>query len=132
LYNQAQLQARFSATVVNKIHFSDMAAHTESSELPSATTISPSLTIQPPLSRRGKGPGIILVLDHYALLQNSDKHIDPPPLQKWAEEGYAVAQVLVPGKAEDGGEFPLDRAVRALKEMEECDGGEKGFALVCK
>jgi carboxymethylenebutenolidase len=33
------------------------------------------------------------VLDHYALMERSEKHLDPPPLQKWAEEGFAVVQV---------------------------------------
>jgi hypothetical protein len=34
-----------------------------------------------------------LVLDHYALIERSETHLDPPPLQKWAEEGFAVVQV---------------------------------------
>ncbi|ORY01987.1 hypothetical protein BCR34DRAFT_493488 [Clohesyomyces aquaticus] len=87
--------------------------------------ISPHLTLQPPLSRRGRGPGLILVLDHYALLQKSKANLDPPPLQKWAEEGYAVAQVLVPGKPD---EFPLARAVEELRKLEGCEGD--GFGLI--
>jgi carboxymethylenebutenolidase len=50
---------------------------------PKPQSISPHITIQAPLSRRGKGPGLILVLDHYALIEKSEKHLDPPPLQKW-------------------------------------------------
>ncbi|KAF2013332.1 dienelactone hydrolase-like protein [Aaosphaeria arxii CBS 175.79] len=92
--------------------------------------VSPHLTIQPPLSRRGHGPGLILVADHYASLDESDKHLDPPPLVKWAEEGYAVAQVLIPGKTdEDGSEFPLKRAVEELRKLESCDDGG-GFGLI--
>lgn len=93
--------------------------------------ISPHLKLQPPLSRRGHGPGLIIVADHYAQLEKSEKHLDPPPLTKWAEEGYAVAQILVPGKAEDGGEFPLQRAIEKLKELEACDD-EAGFGIICK
>lgn len=81
------------------------------------------MILQPPLSRRGKGPGLILVLDHYALIAKSEKHLDPPPLQKWAEEGFCVVQVLVPGKVEDGGEFPLQRALDVLKGCEGCEFG---------
>jgi carboxymethylenebutenolidase len=55
--------------------------------------ISPHVTLQAPLSRRGRGPGLVLVLDHYAAIEASEKHLDPPPLQKWAEEGFAVVQV---------------------------------------
>ncbi|CAN9353954.1 unnamed protein product [Alternaria alternata] len=54
---------------------------------PLPRTISPSITLQPPLSRRGKGPGLVLVLDHYAAREAKDGCLDPPPLQKWAEEG---------------------------------------------
>lgn len=92
--------------------------------------ISPHLKLQPPLSRRGHGPGLIVVADHYAHIEKSEKHLDPPPLQKWAEEGFAVAELLVPGKTEDGGEFPLEQAIKALQELETCDS-EGGFGLIC-
>src|SRR5689334_11936031 len=95
---------------------------------PDAVEVSPHITLQAPLSRRGKGPGLVLVLDHYALTEKSEKHLDPPPLQKWAEEGFAVVQLLVPGKVEDGGEFPLEKALRVLKECEACEF-EKGVGL---
>jgi carboxymethylenebutenolidase len=98
---------------------------------PSPQQISPHLTLQPPLSRRGKGPGLILILDHYAQIEESEKHLDPPPLQKWAEEGFAVVQLLVPGKVEDGGEFPLEKALEVLKKCEGCDYG-KGVGVVCE
>lgn len=100
-------------------------------DYPPSRQISPHLTLQPPLSRRGKGPGLILILDHYALIEVSEKNLDPPPLQKWAEEGFAVAQVLVPGKVEDGGEFPLDKALEVLKGCEGCVFG-KGVGVVCR
>ena len=95
------------------------------------TQISPHITLQTPLSRRGKGPGLVLVADHYALLEKSEKSLDPPPLVKWAEEGYAVVQVLVPAKVEeDGDEFPLKKAVEVLKGCEGCVFGE-GVGLIC-
>jgi carboxymethylenebutenolidase len=90
--------------------------------------ISPHLTLQTPLSRRGHGPGLILVLNHYAPIEKSEKSLDPPPLQKWAEEGFAVAQVLSPGKEE---EFPLRRALEELGRLEECTGVDEGVGVVC-
>ncbi|EUC28647.1 hypothetical protein COCCADRAFT_40871 [Bipolaris zeicola 26-R-13] len=89
--------------------------------------ISSHVTLQAPLSRRGRGPGLVLVLDHYAEIGPSEKYLDPPPLQKWAEEGFAVVQVC--NEAEDGGEFPLQKALDALKN---CDGCEfdKGVGLI--
>ncbi|OAL56013.1 NTF2-like protein [Pyrenochaeta sp. DS3sAY3a] len=88
---------------------------------PAPQQVSPHVTLQRPLSRRGRGPGLILVLDHYASTAKSEKHLDPEPLQKWAEEGFAVVELLVPGNAEDGGEFPLQKALDLLKGCEECD-----------
>lgn len=98
---------------------------------PSPQQISSYITLQPPLSRRGKGPGLILILDHYAQIESSEKHLDPPPLQKWAEEGFAVVQLLVPGKTEDGGELPLDKALEVLKGCEACIFGE-GVGVICE
>ncbi|KNG46587.1 carboxymethylenebutenolidase [Stemphylium lycopersici] len=96
---------------------------------PQAQAISPHLTLQAPLSRRGKGPGLILVLNHYDAIAASEKYLDPPPLQKWAEEGFAVVQLLVPGKVEDGGEFPLQKALDVLRSCEGCDF-DKGVGLI--
>ncbi|KAF2846812.1 hypothetical protein T440DRAFT_492386 [Plenodomus tracheiphilus IPT5] len=97
---------------------------------PAPQQISPHLTLQAPLSRRGRGPGLVLVLDHYAQVEgNESKHLDPEPLKKWAEEGFAVVQLLVPGKVEDGGEFPLQRALDLLKACEGCEF-EKGVGLI--
>ncbi|KAK7191588.1 hypothetical protein PSPO01_02037 [Paraphaeosphaeria sporulosa] len=103
----------------------------EAIDIPSAPPqqLSPHLTLQPPLSRRGSGPGLILVVDHYARLEVSEKSLDPPPLQKWAEEGFAVVQIKVPGKAEDGGEFGLERGLQALRDCKQCIWGD-GVGLI--
>lgn len=98
---------------------------------PEPQIISEQITLQAPLSRRGKGPGLVLVIDHYAQVEKSEKHLDPPPLQKWAEEGFAVVQLLLPGKVEDGGEFPLKKALELLEGCEGCEF-EKGVGLICK
>jgi carboxymethylenebutenolidase len=99
---------------------------------PDPQIISPHITLQAPLSRHGKGPGLVLVLNHVALIDKSEKHLDPPPLQKWAEEGFAVVQLIVPGKVEeDGGEFPLKKALETLKGCDACEY-EKGVGLICK
>ncbi|KMU74443.1 dienelactone hydrolase [Coccidioides immitis RMSCC 3703] len=57
--------------------------------LPSAAPrdISPNITLQPPLSRRGNGPGIIIITSECLELNDSEETLDPPPRQKWAEEG---------------------------------------------
>ncbi|KAL7795286.1 hypothetical protein V8C37DRAFT_400780 [Trichoderma ceciliae] len=61
--------------------------------------IGPSSVLQPPLSRRGSGPGLILVLpSSNAVTQRPpgvEKPLDPEPLQKWAEEGFAVVAITL-------------------------------------
>lgn len=108
--------------------------------------ISPEITIQPPLTRRGTGPGLILVVppkwvvDHMNRLfleyiqtkGNEDqchvqKTLDPEPLKKWAEEGYAVAQVTVSDDRASKEKFAelLGTAMAELEKVKECEGLEK-------
>lgn len=114
------------------MHDPSLLEASEDLNIPSAPAqeISPHLTLQPPLSRRGSGPGLILVVDHYSELNISEKSLDPPPLQKWAEEGFAVVQLKVPGQKGDGGEFPLERAIETLRDCEHCIWGD-GIGLIC-
>jgi len=56
--------------------------------------LSPQIILQPPLSRRGFGPGLIIVRpSHYSRWEHDNITLDPEPIQKWAEEGYAVIQI---------------------------------------
>ncbi|KAI5922946.1 hypothetical protein F4810DRAFT_710984 [Camillea tinctor] len=134
-------------------------------------------TLQPPLSRRGHGPGLILVLPDCgapgtttALGQQKQQQqqgegaekeeeeekeegedspaatLEPPPQKKWAEEGYAVVQLVFSGTVGGEGEGKegeetkggegldvagaLDAAVEALRKLEECDGVEKGVGVI--
>ncbi|KHE85175.1 hypothetical protein GE21DRAFT_5201, partial [Neurospora crassa] len=105
--------------------------------------ISPDITLQPPLTRRGTGPGLILAvpsakrveaanrfaLDYGIIEANKDqgpKTLDPGPLKKWAEEGYAVVQVTF-DDMDSSGNFGdvLGTAVAELEKVKECDGVEK-------
>ncbi|UQC77662.1 carboxymethylenebutenolidase [Colletotrichum lupini] len=83
-----------------------------------------AVTIQPPLSRRGHGPGLIIVVEEGINLSKHDKILDPPPSQKWAEEGYAVAQIVVaPGAADVAGQ--VTSAIKSLRELDTCDDKDK-------
>ncbi|CAI7667924.1 unnamed protein product [Penicillium pancosmium] len=54
------------------------------------------IVLQPPLSRCGQGPGLILLRPaSYAGYQQQNTSLDPEPLQKWAEESFAVAQITL-------------------------------------
>ncbi|KAL2264211.1 hypothetical protein VTK26DRAFT_487 [Humicola hyalothermophila] len=76
--------------------------------------VTPTISIQPPLTRRGSGPGLVLVVSATLDLRRHEKTLDPPPLKKWAEEGYAVAQILVG----DGASSFADQLAIAMSELE--------------
>ena len=61
---------------------------------PNLQKLGHGISLLPPLSRRGTGPGLILLTTQDA----SDEGITitdkaPSPLVKWAEEGYTVVQI---------------------------------------
>ncbi|BGP19996.1 hypothetical protein JCM10213_006773 [Rhodosporidiobolus nylandii] len=113
--------------------------------MPSAEVISlaPNVQIQPPLSRRGHGPGLLVVVPESAGLAQVEeengtateqKPLDPMPLVKWAEEGYAVLQVeyVEDAKLKDGEwgiERVLEDGVRWLTEMDECTSDKLGLIV---
>ncbi|KAK2687188.1 hypothetical protein QWA68_013924 [Fusarium oxysporum] len=75
-----------------------------------------SLTILEPLSRRGFGPGLIILVPETGKATSDALRIDgcvPSPLMKWAEEGYTVAEITEAGLAN-----PDVAVSQALKELE--------------
>ncbi|KAK4040685.1 hypothetical protein C8A01DRAFT_15497 [Parachaetomium inaequale] len=90
--------------------------------------VTPEISIQPPLSRRGNGPGLVLVVSAALDLSRHDKTLDPPPLQKWAEEGYAVAQILVSGESNVADH--LRTATAELEKLPECSGDKMGLVAM--
>lgn len=95
-----------------------------------AREISTGVLLQPPLSRRGHGPGLIIILPQNLELDENQQTLDPPPLLKWAEEGYAVVKIQLSNRAD---EQRLSDAIRigvdALTGLQECDVKDK-FGLV--
>ncbi|KAI1027029.1 hypothetical protein LB504_008126 [Fusarium proliferatum] len=75
-----------------------------------------SLTILEPLSRRGSGPGLIILVPETGKATSDTLRIDgcvPSPLMKWAEEGFTVAEITAAGLAN-----PILAVSQALKELE--------------
>lgn len=88
--------------------------------------VTSDISIQPPLSRRGSGPGLLLLVSAALDLSRHEKTLDPPPRQKWAEEGYAVAQILVGENASDvAGQLAI--AMGGLERLPECTGDKVGL-----
>ncbi len=122
--------------------------------LPSAPIIrlAGNATLQPPLSRRGYGPGLVVITPEDPLSPServprdkrengneSDsrniKTLDPLPQKKWAEEGYAVVQLNPRGGEQGEGEWDiataLGQAIGALETLEACNVGDR-FGLIGK
>ncbi|TFK74452.1 hypothetical protein BDN72DRAFT_955784 [Pluteus cervinus] len=99
-------------------------------DLPSApaTSIRPGVILQPPLTRRGVGPALFIVLPP----ENSTgpphaqgrKPLDPEPVQKWAEEGFNVVGITCPPQGPDNFEYlrlSISDGFRAVKGCKEVD-----------
>ncbi|KAI0202843.1 hypothetical protein F4808DRAFT_420037 [Astrocystis sublimbata] len=116
--------------------------------LPSAPTthLAANATLQPPLTRRGHGPGLIIIAPSAAPYgsetlpgassdsdSDSTNPLDPLPQKKWAEEGYAVVQLSF-GHGEQGRQeweigTAFEKAIKELETLETCDVKDK-FGLI--
>lgn len=94
---------------------------------PHLSHVGTGISLLEPLSRRGNGPGMIILNPGSESPESSltIKDYVPSPLIKWAEEGYAVVQIQP--AALDSGEKPLKLAIDALKQNDKCDQGKVGI-----
>jgi hypothetical protein len=82
-------------------------------------TIKPGVTLLPPLSRRGVGPGVILLVpDSETELSITDGV--PAPSIKWAEEGYTVVTLQAAALRAHSIPDLLKLSVAALQSCLEC------------
>jgi carboxymethylenebutenolidase len=92
------------------------------------------VSLLPPLSRRGHGPGMIILLPNETPSYTNGGTVCsdgiPPPLLKWAEEGFAVVQILEATleQATNVNEL-FELAISALKGCEQCHE-EDGIGLI--
>ena len=92
------------------------------------------LFLQPPLSRRGRGPGIIMFLPPTAPPGTARAlTLDPDPVHKWAEEGFTVVGIPARAASADTLRQTVQSAVEALKGASDCTTKDK-FAVfgVCQ
>ena len=94
---------------------------------PHITNISDGIHLLEPLSRRGHGLGLVILTSGNASAEESIsiKNYVPPPLVKWAEEGYAVAQIQQAALSSSSNGLKL--AVDALKQCSKRDAGKIGI-----
>ncbi|KAJ5261064.1 hypothetical protein N7478_011659 [Penicillium angulare] len=102
-------------------------------ELPSAKPIAfgSRIVVQPPLTRLGTGPGLVIIRPAgFSDYQAKTKTLDPEPLQKWAEEGFAVAQITLDAQDKNTEILhSLNSAQKHLQDLLECTS-DKSFGLI--
>jgi hypothetical protein len=92
----------------------------------------PNIKIQKPLTRRANGPGLVIILsEDYVALEKCDpnKPLDPEPTQKWAEEGFAVAELRI--RPPESFEERFAECIQRLRGLPECITPEK-FGVMSK
>lgn len=93
---------------------------------PDLTEVTAGVSLLRPLSRRGTGPGIIVLTSDYddplAIVEGV-----PSPLVKWAEEGYTVLEIQARALTTTGtaAQQLIKAAVEALEGCEKCEPKDK-------
>ncbi|EKJ74275.1 hypothetical protein NXS19_005864 [Fusarium pseudograminearum] len=89
---------------------------------PQLKAVRPGVSLLPPLSRRGHGPGLVVLTPTSGDLLKIEDGV-PSVLIKWAEEGYTVVQIDA-SALEDGDSKDVLR--EALETMHQCDKYDEG------
>jgi carboxymethylenebutenolidase len=101
--------------------------------LPSAKlqVLRPGVSLQPPLTRLGSGPGIILFTTDDIYDEEVTQRDDAPTaVLKWAEEGYTVFQISATSIESSELGKVLNEAVEAFERCDACQPKTK-VGLVC-
>ncbi|KAK9366111.1 hypothetical protein V1509DRAFT_630915 [Lipomyces kononenkoae] len=107
----------------------------ELSQLPCSpvSQLAQNAVVQPPLTRRGHGPGLVIIIPEAYCDISTEETLDPHPLQKWAEEGFAVVQVIFGTEPTSSNSWnasqALEMGVAALRSLPECDDKDR-FAIL--
>jgi carboxymethylenebutenolidase len=87
---------------------------------PRLTKVSTGISLLPPLSRKGYGPGLVI------LTPNSEDNLEirsgvPSILRKWAEEGYTLVEIQENALSDRNAEEILKKAVLVLSRCDKCE-----------
>lgn len=90
--------------------------------VPSLKRLAPGVILSQPLSRKGSGPGLIVIVNQSGATDDTTLRIEngvPSPLMKWGEESYTVVELLEEAFFE--GKDPISLAVSELSKAEKCE-----------
>ncbi|SPJ73508.1 related to dienelactone hydrolase and related enzymes [Fusarium torulosum] len=95
---------------------------------PQLKVVRPGISLLPPLSRRGHGPGlVVLTPTSEDVLEIKDGV--PSVLIKWAEEGYTVVQIESSVFEDTSSQSVIAEALEALTQCDKCDEGRIGLVV---
>jgi hypothetical protein len=120
------LRPSFAGHIVAMGMFNDITKPAPPLPRTTAKEIQPDIKLLHPLTRRGSGPGLIVLLPSKDDFLSITEGVPSIPI-KWAEEGYTVVGVSDLG---DDVKATLKTALRALEACHECSPKEK-VGLVC-
>lgn len=90
--------------------------------------ITPNITLLEPLSRRGCGPGLVVLVSESGAVDGASatkiEHGIPCPLMKWAEESYTVVEITQEALFRE-----IDPLKLALTELAACETTEPKNAV---
>ncbi|XWW93355.1 hypothetical protein V2A60_001288 [Cordyceps javanica] len=79
------------------------------------------ISLQPPLTRRGFGPGLIILTTVHEYDEKVTHRDDAPtPVLKWAEEGYTVVQISAAAIETSNADQVFSVAMDALEKSDTC------------
>jgi hypothetical protein len=115
------LATELSPNIVIKM-FADITQPPEPLPTPQLKAVRPGVSLLPPLSRRGRGPGLVVLTPTSEDPLKIEDGV-PSVLIKWAEEGYTVVQIDA-SAFEDGNSVDILR--EALGTIHQCDKYDEG------
>jgi carboxymethylenebutenolidase len=93
---------------------------------PELKVVRPGISLLPPLSRRGHGPGLVVLTPTSGDVLEIKDGV-PSVLIKWAEEGYTVVQIKSSVFEGTSSQSVIAEALEALTQCEKCDKGRIGL-----
>ncbi|CAJ0544607.1 Ff.00g037010.m01.CDS01 [Fusarium sp. VM40] len=95
---------------------------------PELKVVRPGISLLPPLSRRGHGPGLVVLTPASGDVLEIKDGV-PSVLVKWAEEGYTVVQIE--SSVFDGisSQSVIAEALEALTQCDKCNEGRIGLVV---
>ncbi|KAM0229243.1 hypothetical protein ACHAPO_010138 [Fusarium lateritium] len=109
--------------------FADITQPPKPLPTPQLKAVRPGVSLLPPLSRRGHGPGLVVLTPTSEDLLKIEDGV-PSVLIKWAEEGYTVVQIDASALDDGNGVDILREALEIMCQCDKYDEGKIGLVDV--